>query len=113
MKNHDSIEHNDIVAIDSESQAIVNATNRMKRILEAKCEAANIKNVVAACKNFSTTEQKQLFAVLTRFESLFYGTPGHWQDETYDITLRHDAKPYHARAYPIPKIYEATFKMEV
>jgi hypothetical protein len=44
---------------------------------------------------------------------LFDGTLGHWQDETYDITLRDDAKPYHARAYPIPKTHKATLKMEV
>jgi hypothetical protein len=69
MKNHDSIEHNDIVAIDPESLAIVDATNRMKQILEAKYEADNIKNVVAGCKHLSTTEQKRFFAVLTRFES--------------------------------------------
>jgi hypothetical protein len=35
MKNNDSIEHNDIAAIDSESPAIVDTTNRMKQILEA------------------------------------------------------------------------------
>jgi O-succinylbenzoate synthase len=74
MKNHHSIEHNDIVAIDFESPAIVDSIDRMKQILEAKYEAANIKNVVAGCKNLSTTEQKQLFAVLTRFKSLFNGT---------------------------------------
>jgi hypothetical protein len=61
----------------------------------------------------SNTEQKQLFSVLIRFQSLFDGTFGHWQDETYDITLQDSAKPYHTRAYPIPKIHEATLKMEV
>jgi hypothetical protein len=47
MKNHDSLEHNVIVAIDSESSAIVDATDWMKQNLEAEYEAANIKNVVA------------------------------------------------------------------
>jgi chemotaxis regulatin CheY-phosphate phosphatase CheZ len=75
--DHDSIEHNDIEAFDSKSPAIVDTTDRMKQILEAKYEAANIKNVVVGCKHLSTTVQKQLFAVLTRFESLFDGTLEH------------------------------------
>jgi hypothetical protein len=41
-----------------DSPAVVDATNRMKQILEAKYEAANIKNVVAGCKHLSNTEQK-------------------------------------------------------
>jgi hypothetical protein len=42
---------------------------------------------------------------------LFHGTLGNWQDETYDITLRDNANPYHD--IQIPKIHEATLKMEL
>jgi hypothetical protein len=58
--DHDSIEHNDIEAFDSKSPAIVDTTDRM-----------------VGCRHLSTTVQKQLFAVLTRFESLFDGTLEH------------------------------------
>jgi hypothetical protein len=43
MKNYQSLQSNKIVAIQSESPAIVKATEWMKQILEAKYEKANIK----------------------------------------------------------------------
>jgi hypothetical protein len=112
MKNNQSLQSNDIVAIESESPAAVKATERMKQILEAKYEQVDIKNVVAGCKHLSTTEQQQLFAVLNRFQSLFDGTLGHWKYEHYDITLQPNVKPYHTRPYPIPKICKASLKIE-
>jgi hypothetical protein len=51
MKNYQSLQSNEIVAIQSESLAIVKATEWMKQILEAKYEKANIKDVVAQCKH--------------------------------------------------------------
>jgi hypothetical protein len=33
--------------------------------------------------------------------------------DQYDVELRPDAKPYHAKAYPIPKVHVNTLKMEV
>jgi DNA-binding transcriptional regulator YhcF (GntR family) len=77
MENYQSLQSNDIVAIESESQTVVKATERMKQILEAKYEQVDIKEVVAKCKHLSNTEQQQLFAVLNQFQSLFDGTLGH------------------------------------
>ena len=51
--------------------------------------------------------------LLNKYETLFDGTLGHWSEEEYDVELRQDAEPYHARPYPIPKTYETTLKMEV
>jgi hypothetical protein len=44
---------------------------------------------------------------------LFDGTLGTWKGGQYDIDLKADAKPYHARSFPIPKIHEKTLKEEV
>jgi hypothetical protein len=103
MKNYQSLQSNDIVAMESESPAVVKATERMKQILEAKYEQVDMKDVVARSKHLSNTEQQQLFAVLNWFQSLFDGTLGHWKNEHYDIKLQPNVKPYHARPYPIPK----------
>jgi hypothetical protein len=111
MKNYQPLQSNDIVAMESESPAVVKATERMKLILKAKYEQVDIKEVVARCKHLSNTEQQQLFAVPNQFQSLFEGTLGHWKNERYDITLQPNVKPYHARPYPIPKIHEATLKI--
>jgi hypothetical protein len=103
MKNHALISYNDLVATESETGTIADATERMNKILEAKYAAANINDVVTECKHLSKTEQQQLLVVLNNYKSLFDGTLGHWQGETYDITHKPDAKPYHARPYPIPR----------
>jgi hypothetical protein len=55
-KNYQSLQLNDIVAIESESLAIVKAAEWTKQILEAKYEKVNIKDVVAQCKYLSNTE---------------------------------------------------------
>jgi hypothetical protein len=96
-----------------EGKSMDDATSRMKKIIEAKYEAANLDQIVQNCDNLTTTEKNQLLKVLQKFESLFDGTLGHWKDEPYNIELKPDIKPYHARPYPIPKAYEANLKLEV
>ena len=44
---------------------------------------------------------------------MFDGTLGTWKGSAYDIELKPDATPYHARAYNIPKSVEKTTKIEV
>jgi DNA-binding transcriptional regulator YhcF (GntR family) len=90
MKSYQSLQSNEIVAIQSESPAVVKATEWMKQILEAKYEKTTIKDVVAQCKHLSNTEQQHLFAV-------------HWKNECYDLTFQPNAKPYHASHLLYPK----------
>jgi Retroviral aspartyl protease len=47
MKSYQSLPSNDIVAMESESPAVVKATEQMKQILEAKHELVDTKEVVA------------------------------------------------------------------
>ena len=44
---------------------------------------------------------------------MFDGTLGKWQSKPYDIQLKEGSKPYHAKAYPIPRIYEQTLRDEL
>jgi hypothetical protein len=85
----------------------------MKTILDAKYEKANLEEVVATCKHLSEHEQASLLELLNKYEDLFDGTLGHWVGEDYNVELKPGATPYHARAYPIPKAYEDTLKIEV
>ena len=41
------------------------------------------------------------------------GTLGKYTGSDYTIELKEDAKPYHAKPFPIPKIHELTLKKEV
>ena len=52
-------------------------------------------------------------ALLENYSDLFDGTLGHWTNDPYKVELKEGVTPYHARAYPIPKIHENTLKVEV
>ena len=96
-----------------ESQALNDATSRIKKILDAKYEPANLEKIMRDCKHLTEDEQASLLALLCKFESLFDGMLGIWHDKPYNIELKPDATPYHARPFPVPKIHEATFKLEL
>ena len=89
------------------------ATSRLKKILDAKYEKADLRAVADACTHLEPEQREALFNLLTKHNQLFDGTLGKWKEEDYSIELKPDAKPYHARAFPIPKVHEGTLKMEV
>jgi RNase H-like domain found in reverse transcriptase/Reverse transcriptase (RNA-dependent DNA polymerase)/Integrase zinc binding domain len=96
-----------------DSNVLDSATERIKHILEAKYEPADLNKLVTSCAHLNLPQQKQLKSLLYQFKDLFDGNLGTWKGDPYNIELKADATPYHARAYPIPKIHEATLKMEV
>ena len=98
------VEDNDIVEA---------AMDRIKRIQDAKYAPANLDDIVAQCDQLDASEKAGLRALLEKYKSLFDGTLGKWIGETYDIELKPDAKPYHAKPFPVPKFYEQTLKLEV
>jgi hypothetical protein len=54
-----------------------------------------------------------LLALLLKFEELYDGTLGDWKLLPVSFELKEDAKPYHGRPYPIPKIHKATLMKEI
>ena len=46
--------------------------------------------------------------MLTEFEELFDGTLGDWNTELMSFELKEGAKPYHGKAYPVPKSRKET-----
>ena len=78
------------------------ATERMKKILDAKYEAADLPKLVQECDHLNNNEKEKLQQLLDKYKHLFDGTLGHWQKEEYDIELRQDAELYHACPYLIP-----------
>ena len=97
----------------NETAALNEASSRLKKILDAKYEAADLDEVVRACGHLDDTEQSQLLALLRKYEHLFDGTLGTWHNEPYDIELKEGAKPHHSRPFPIPKVHERTLKVEL
>ena len=91
----------------------VQASDRLKSILDAKYEKADLEEVSKEAVHLKESQQQQLHALLKEFPKLFDGSLGKWRMGAYDIELRPDATPYHARAFPIPKAYTETLKVEV
>ena len=93
--------------------AVADATQRIKAILDAKYEKADILKLVKEQTHLTASRQKKLRKLLTAFADLFDGTLGKWRGRDYNIELKENATPYHARPYPIPKAHEQTLRMEV
>ena len=83
------------------------------RILDAKYEKADLPKIVSDYNHISTNQKQQLLRLLQKHETLFDGTLGTWKGSTYDIELKDNVKPYHARAFNMPKSIEKTMKLEV
>ena len=87
--------------------------DRIKRILDATYEKAVLEKITSECQYLNIEERESLLTLLTKYESLFDRTLGFWNHKEYDIELQSGVKPYHARAYTIPKIHEQTLCTEV
>ena len=84
-----------------------------KAILDAKYEKADLAEVARSATHLSEMEQEELHRFLTKYEDLFDGSLGKWNMGAYDIELRPDVTPYHARAFPIPQVHTGTLKIKV
>ena len=87
---------------------------RIQSIIDVKYAPQDIGKIVEACDELSEKEKDKLKKLLTKFESLFDGTLGTWKTEPIELELKDpDAKPYHARPYPVPQSQEAKLRAEV
>jgi hypothetical protein len=96
-----------------ESQALNDASSRLKKILDVKYEPADLDKIACNCDYLTNDEQTQLLSLLHKHQHLFNGSLGTWNAKPYNIELKPDAKPYHSRPFPVPKIHEATLKIEL
>jgi hypothetical protein len=111
MRSRDAtIEDSYLIA---DTPCLQEAVERIKQILDAKYEPANLDEIAASCDNLTLDEQQSLKTLLKKFEHLFDGSLGTWTGDDYDIELRSDATPYHVRAFPIPRVHEQTLRHEV
>ena len=96
-----------------DSPAVEDLTARVKRILDAKYEKADLSLLVRDMTYLNKEQQNSLLELLIKNENLFNGTLGNWYDSAYNIDLKEGAEPYHAKPYPVPRVHEATLKAEV
>ena len=96
-----------------EQEALVEGADRLKAILDAKYEAADLEKYCSEQTHLSAEEQQKLLSLFRKHETLFDGTLGTWTGTKYNIELKDGVKPYHAKAFPMPKIHVDTLKLEV
>jgi hypothetical protein len=88
-------------------------TKRAVQILDSKYDAIDVGKVVAEQVGLDKSQKAALHALLTKYKNLFNGELGDWDSSPVSIELQPNAKPFHARAYPVPQIHEAAMKREV
>jgi hypothetical protein len=64
--------------------------------------------------HLATNQQDSLYRLLRQYDVVFDGELGTLPGSLVDLQLKEpDARPYHGRAYPVPKIHEKLVKDEV
>jgi hypothetical protein len=80
------------------------------KILDAKYEKVQIKDVVNPLEYLSTQQKADLKQVLSEFTKLFDGTLGVHPHRKFYNELEPGDKPRHAKPYPVPFTHLETFK---
>ena len=96
-----------------EPEVVTNASDRLKKILDAKYEAADLRQICDEQEELEDDEKERLFELLDKYQSLFDGTLGKWTGTEVELEVVEGATPYHARAFPMPKVHMETLKVEV
>ena len=101
------------LANSKEPKGTEEATNHVVRILDATYKKADLQAIAKGCTHLSSEEQNMLLELLTNYEPLFDGTLGAWKTTPVSFELKEGAKPYHGRAFPIPKALKETIMKEI
>ena len=94
-------------------KSVAETTKRIKEILSAKYEPANLKKMCQNHKELNTKEKSKQLKLLTKYSTLFDVFLGMWKDSQVRLELKDGATPYHAKAFPIPRVHMNTLKLEV
>jgi hypothetical protein len=97
----------------SEPEHVHAANKRQTRILDANYEAADLKEIIKSISTINEIERNKLLLLLRKYEHLFDGTLGDFETSEVEFDLKENAKPYHALAFPLPKIHHDTLKHEI
>ena len=83
----------------------------MRRILDAKYKKYDLNKVVTKqCQHINAEERKILLILLKKFEDLFDGTLGAWNNTPVDSELKDDEKPVCSQLYQVPRLKELVFR---
>jgi hypothetical protein len=79
-----------------EPQSTKDATKHVMRILDAKCQKADLQSIVRDnCKHLSANQKKKVLQLLKKYKLLFDGTLGDWKTKLVSFQLKEGISPYH------------------
>jgi RNase H-like domain found in reverse transcriptase/Reverse transcriptase (RNA-dependent DNA polymerase)/Retroviral aspartyl protease len=90
----------------TEPSVLQQTEQRQKDILDAEYSAVDIVQLVQMYEHLTLWQRTLLCEVLFQHNDLFQGGLGTCNVRPVDLELIENAKPYHARAYPVPKAHE-------
>ena len=82
-------------------------------ILDARYEFTDVKDVIDQLTHLNTQQKADLLQVSMENAQMFNGTLGIYPHKKVHLELDPNAKPVHARPYPVPCIHLSTFKKEL
>ena len=98
---------NAIIDETSESSSVKQQMSRLHDILDTNCGKPGLKVELAKLMHSDESQCNSLLALLEHYESIFDGSElATWKGGPVDIELKPDAKPCHAREFPIPHIHK-------
>jgi len=89
----------------ADSDPVEDAAHRVKRILDAEHEKADVERICEEQAELDTQQRTQLAALLCKCEALFDGQLGRWHGQEVKLELQEGAKPHHARACDTPQCH--------
>ena len=101
-----------IIETSSEPEIIREELYEAIRIRDSDYKKADLDQVVNSIPHLTEEQKSQVRTMLYQYESLFEGKLGLWDTPPVKLELEKDAMLFHARAYPIPQIHEATVRKE-
>ena len=90
-----------------ESEPVCTATNRVRTIIYANYENADLYKIINEhYQHLTVTKQYKLLILLKKYEGLFDGSLDTWDTKPVDFELKEDTKPVCLGAYPVTKSQE-------
>jgi hypothetical protein len=96
-----------------EAEHINAANKRQTRILDENYKAADLSEIIKCISTIDDIEKNNIVGLLRKYEHLFDGTLRNFETSKVKLNLKEDAKPYHAKAFPVPKNHRDTLKHEI
>jgi len=97
----------------ADSDPVEDTVHGVKRILDAKCDKADIEKICEEQAELDEQRREQPAALLCKHEALFDGQLGRWHGQEVKLELQEGAKPCHACACDTPRCHMQTLKAEV